>query len=243
MLSSTSSHPNRSLPDASTEHPPRRLPATHPSAASELASLKIRLHQSLRQYPDFPSKGIVFEDILPWFADVDLHQSLLRALELHVTTHYGESPHSKPDVILGLEARGFLFGPSLALALGAGFVPVRKHGKLPGPTETAAYKKEYGEDWFQIQRDAIKEGQRVLVVDDIIATGMPFCSRLKTGWLLMEFSAGGSAAAAGSLVKASGGILLGYVFLLELDFLQGRTKLDAPVHTLLVSQEREPSAS
>lgn len=86
---------------------------------------------------------------------------------LHVKTHY-----SKPDVIVGLEARGFLFGPSLALALGAGFVPVRKHGRLPGPTETAAYKKEYGEDLFQIQRDAIKEGQRVLVVDDIIATGM-----------------------------------------------------------------------
>lgn len=73
---------------------------------------------------------------------------------------------------MGLEARGFLFGPSLALRLGAGFVPVRKRGKLPGPTETAGYKKEYGEDFFQIQGDAIKPGQRVLVVDDIIATGM-----------------------------------------------------------------------
>lgn len=74
-------------------------------------------------------------------------------------------------MIVGLEARGFLFGPSLALALGAGFVPVRKQGKLPGPTETAAFKKEYGEDFFQIQKDAIKQGQRVIVVDDIIATG------------------------------------------------------------------------
>jgi adenine phosphoribosyltransferase len=78
----------------------------------------------------------------------------------------------KPDVIVGLEARGFLFGPSLALRLNCAFVPVRKRGKLPGPTNTASYKKEYGEDFFQMQSDAIKEGQRVLIVDDIIATGM-----------------------------------------------------------------------
>lgn len=82
---------------------------------------------------------------------------------------YGEN--QKPDVIVALDARGFLFGPSLALRLGAGFVPVRKQGKLPGPTETAAFKKEYGEDFFQMQKDGIKRGQRVLVVDDIIATG------------------------------------------------------------------------
>ena len=242
MRNSTSSHPPRNSPDASTEHPPRGFPSTHPSTASELASLKIRLHQSLRQYPDFPSKGIVFEDILPWFADVDLHRSLVRALELHVQTHFGESPQSKPDVIVGLEARGFLLGPSLALAMGAGFVPVRKRGKLPGPTETAAFKKEYGEDWFQIQKGAIQEGQRVLIVDDIIATGM-FSAAVSIGLDSDRNATGGSAAAAGSLVKACGGILLGYVFLLELDFLQGRTKLEAPVYTLLVSQEREPSSS
>lgn len=224
MRSSTSSHPSRDLPDASTEHAQGRLPATHPSPASELSGLKIRLHRSLRQFPDFPSPGILFEDILPVFADPDLHRSLVRALELHVKTHVGNGPDAKPDVIVGLEARGFLFGPSLALALGAGFVPVRKKGKLPGPTETAVYRKEYGEDLFQIQKDAIKKGQRVLVVDDIIATG-------------------GSAAAAGTLVKTLGGILLGYVFLLELDFLQGRRKLDAPVHTLLVSQEKGLSTS
>lgn len=78
----------------------------------------------------------------------------------------------KPDVIVGLEARGFLFGSSLALRLGASFVPVRKKGKLPGPCETAVYQKEYGEDFFQIQSDAVKPGQKVLVVDDLIATGM-----------------------------------------------------------------------
>jgi Phosphoribosyl transferase domain len=79
---------------------------------------------------------------------------------------------NKPDVIVGLDARGFLFGPSLALRLGAGFVPVRKKGKLPGPTETASFEKEYGADFFQMQNDAIKEGQKVIVLDDIIATGM-----------------------------------------------------------------------
>ena len=79
---------------------------------------------------------------------------------------------NKPDVIVGLDARGFLFGPSLALRIGAGFVPVRKKGKLPGPTETASFEKEYGADFFQIQNDAIKEGQKVIVLDDIIATGM-----------------------------------------------------------------------
>lgn len=78
----------------------------------------------------------------------------------------------KVDVVVGLEARGFLFGPSLALRLGAGFVPVRKRGKLPGPTEEAAFEKEYGTDSFQIQQDAIKMGQRVIIVDDIIATGI-----------------------------------------------------------------------
>lgn len=78
----------------------------------------------------------------------------------------------KPDIVVGLEARGFLFGPSLALALGAGFVPIRKKGKLPGPTVTAGYEKEYGKDLFEIQKEAIKQGQRVLIVDDIIATGM-----------------------------------------------------------------------
>jgi adenine phosphoribosyltransferase len=159
----------------------------------------------------------LFEDILPIFADPQLHEALLRALELHINNTY--SAHNKPDVIVGLDARGFLFGPSLALRIGAAFVPVRKQGKLPGPCVTASYEKEYGQDFFQMQSDGVKKGQKVLIVDDIIATG-------------------GSAAAAGSLVKQLGGNLLGYVFILELDFLKGRDKLDAPVHTLLSSQEK-----
>ena len=167
-FNSTSSHPptGEHHPDA-TDYP--RVSATHSPSTSELASLKIRLQQSLRQYPDFPTPGILFQDILPLFNDPTLHQALVRALELHITTNYAKG--QRPDVIVGLEARGFLVGPSLALRLGAGFVPIRKRGKLPGPTETASYKKEYGEDFFQIQSDAIKQGQQVLVIDDIIATG------------------------------------------------------------------------
>ncbi|KAI4172658.1 MAG: hypothetical protein LQ343_003398 [Gyalolechia ehrenbergii] len=216
---STSGHPPRNHPDA-TEAPQRRFSSSTPSRSSELADLKMRLHRSLRQYPDFPAPGVLFEDILPLFSDHLLHESLIRALELQVTDSYGQK--QIPDVVVGLEARGFLFGPSLALALGAGFVPVRKQGKLPGPTETAAFEKEYGEDFFQIQSGAIKPDQRVIIVDDIIATG-------------------GSAAAAGSLIQRLGGTLIGYLFILELDFLKGRDKLDAPVHTLLSSQEKGTS--
>ena len=211
----------------------------------ELARLKMNLRAALRQFPDFPSPGILFEDILPIFADPSLHESLIHALEIQIL--HSIAPNAKPgsddtsqpsppfpsqsfgsrapstphnvDVIVGLEARGFLFGPSLALRLGAAFVPVRKKGKLPGPTKTASFKKEYGEDLFEIQADAIKSGQKVVVVDDIIATG-------------------GSAAAAGSLVEQLGATLLAYVFILELDFLKGRGQLDAPAYTLLASQEK-----
>ncbi len=238
MTESTSSHPPRDKPDATSKN--SRLTATASSTASELSDLKISLHRSLRQFPDFPSPGILFEDILPIFADPTLHQSLVRALELHVTSCYG--PDQKLDIIVGLEARGFLFGPSLALNLGAGFVPVRKPGKLPGPTETAGFKKEYGEDFFQVQKDAIKPGQRVVIVDDIIATGRFHFLILVLGQNTNIFL-GGSAAAAGSLVKKLGGTLIGYVFILELDFLKGRAKLDSPVYTLLSSQEDGPPKS
>ncbi|OCL09671.1 adenine phosphoribosyltransferase [Glonium stellatum] len=212
----TSSHPPPSKPDPtlSSNASQRGLSSTAAARSTEFSSLTIKLRQALRQFPDFPSPGILFEDILPIFADPSLHEALLRALELHVTHAYSDA--QKPDVIVGLEARGFLFGPSLALRLGASFVPVRKKGKLPGPCETAGYQKEYGEDFFQMQSDGVKPGHKVLVVDDIIATG-------------------GSAAAAGLLVKKLGGTLLGYIFILELDFLKGRAKLDAPAYTLLSS--------
>ena len=167
----TASHPPPDKPDPTLEgnsHAAQgRLAAPGASSTAELAHLKIRLKSSLRQFPDFPEPGILFEDILPIFEDPELHEGLLRALELSVE----KSGWGTQDVVVGLDARGFLFGPSLALRLGASFVPVRKKGKLPGPCETAEYQKEYGSDFFQMQANAVKPGQKVLVVDDIIATG------------------------------------------------------------------------
>jgi adenine phosphoribosyltransferase len=166
---STSSHPQSGFdPTVSVDHgQSRKFSAPSASSSAELSALTLKLRASLRQFPDFPSPGILFEDIMPIFADPSLHASLIRALELHVASSISD----KVEVVVGLEARGFMFGPSLALKLGAAFVPVRKKGKLPGPTVQAGYQKEYGQDWFEIQEGAIKSGQRVLIVDDIIATG------------------------------------------------------------------------
>lgn len=174
MSQSSSSNPP---PNATSTSQVSGQPSAHPSRTTELASLKVRLRAALRQYPDFPSPGILFEDILPIFADPSLHEALLRCLELHILESAGDQ---KPDVVVGLEARGFLMGPSLALRLGASFVPVRKKGKLPGPCETQAYDKEYGQDFFQMQADSIKPGQKVIIVDDIIATGKPSSSYILT---------------------------------------------------------------
>lgn len=143
-----------------------RQPTTAAAAAAELASTKIKLLGSLKSFPDFPIKGVQFIDILPLFQDPATHLALLRALELQVL-----ESGVKPDVVVGLDARGFLFGPSLALRLNASFVPVRKRGKMPGPCVSVAYEKEYGVDYFEMQEGAVKPGQKVLVVDDIIATG------------------------------------------------------------------------
>jgi adenine phosphoribosyltransferase len=183
------------------------------TSSKTLLELQKSLSAGLKQYLDFPKEGILFEDIFPLFANVDLHRDLITAFLLTTQTKFTE----RPDVIVGLDARGFLIGPQLALHLNAGFVPVRKPGKLPGKLETAEYKKEYGTDTFAIQAESIKAGSKVLVVDDLIATG-------------------GSAAAAGQLVKKCGGTLLGYVFLIGLTKLGGRDKLEAPVYTILESQ-------
>lgn len=156
----------------SADHASNQQPSAASSTSSELASAKITLEKSLRRFPDFPIPGINFLDIMPWFLDPKVHATLLRSLELQLQ-HFGRDNNAiKPDVIVGLDARGFLFGPSLALALNASFVPVRKKGKLPGPCVTAEYMKEYGADYFQMQEGAVAKGQKILIVDDIIATGM-----------------------------------------------------------------------
>ncbi|UKZ75538.1 hypothetical protein TrVFT333_003225 [Trichoderma virens FT-333] len=188
-----------------------RQPSAASSAAAQLASAQISLRKTLREFPDFPIPGIDFVDIMPLFANPEAHATLLSALELQISQSFGAT---KPDVIVGLDARGFLFGPGLALRLGIPFAAVRKQGKLPGPCVTAEYVKEYGKDLFQMQQDAIREGQKVLVVDDIIATG-------------------GSAAAAADLVHQLKGQVIGYLFILEIPGLNGREKLSAPTTILI----------
>ncbi|EJP69454.1 adenine phosphoribosyltransferase [Beauveria bassiana ARSEF 2860] len=189
-----------------------RQPTSSSATAAQLASAKVILRNNLRQFPDFPIPGIDFVDIMPLFANPEAHATLVNALELQITQTF---TNSKPDVIVGLDARGFLFGPGLALRLGVPFAAVRKKGKLPGPCVTAEYVKEYGKDFFQMQQDAISEGQKVLIVDDIIATG-------------------GSAKAAADLVTQLKGQVMGYLFILEIPGLNGRDKLPAAPTTILL---------
>ncbi|VDB97546.1 unnamed protein product [Peniophora sp. CBMAI 1063] len=171
------------------------------------------LRSLLKEHPDFPKKGIVFLDIFPLFKQPTSVEALLS----HFFNHLAAGVLAKEggvDVVVGLDARGFLFGPILALRLGAAFVPVRKRGKLPGECVQATYTKEYGEDIFEMQAGAIEQGQKVIVVDDLIATG-------------------GSAGAAGQLVEKQGGRLLEFLFIIELTFLKGADKLNAPSYSIV----------
>ncbi|RMZ91277.1 hypothetical protein DV736_g1497, partial [Chaetothyriales sp. CBS 134916] len=214
--------PNASNSVAATDHGSKR-PESHAAAPSSqlpgheaLPELRKTLSAGLKQYPDFPKTGIIFEDIFPLFASPSLHRSLINAFILTATRNL--PPSTTPDFVVGLDARGFLIGPQLALHFNAGFVPVRKPGKLPGKLETAEYVKEYGKDVFAIQKESIPNGSKVLVVDDLIATG-------------------GSASAAAELIGKVGGELLGFIFLIELTKLEGRKKLgNVPVWTVLESQ-------
>jgi adenine phosphoribosyltransferase len=167
------------------------------------------LKAHIRDIPDFPRAGVVFKDITPLLAHADAFRTTIDAL---VEAHVGAGI----DLVLGIEARGFMFAAPAADRLGAGFVPVRKAGKLPWELEREEYELEYGTDLLEIHRDAIGPGQRVLVVDDVLATG-------------------GTAAATVRLVERLGGEVAGLEFVIELGFLSGRTKLaDHSVHSLLV---------
>ncbi|KAJ2980723.1 hypothetical protein NUW58_g6871 [Xylaria curta] len=212
----------------------RRQPASTTSGAAQLASQPIStlspedqkklavakklVIDNLRFIPDFPIPGIKFIDILPIFQNPVAFSSLLDVLVLLIQERFG---NQVPDVIVGLEARGFLFGPTLALRLNRPFVPVRKKGKMPGACRTVEYTKEYGKDEFQVQTDAIKSGQQCLIVDDIIATG-------------------GTAAAAGKLVELSEAQIMGYLFMIDIINLKGTTLLgDKPIITLIEHNEEE----
>lgn len=173
-------------------------------------SIKQYLLENIRNIPDFPKPGIQFKDITTLLADK-------KALQL--TTFLLTEPYLKMeiDLVVGLESRGFLFGTNIAHNLNAGFVPVRKPGKLPAETIEASYELEYGTDTLEMHADAIPKGARVIIHDDLIATG-------------------GSAEAATKLVQQLGGEVVGYSFIMELSFLNGRDKLlkTAPVESIII---------
>ena len=152
----------------------------------------------VRDVPDFPRTGVVFRDITPLLADAGAFADAVARL--------AEPFADQVDVVAGVEARGFIFAAPVAERLGAGFVPIRKPAKLPWDTVSASYELEYGIDTLEMHRDAVAAGQRVLLVDDVLATG-------------------GTAAAALGLLQSSGAELVGVAFLIELAFLGGRSRL------------------
>jgi adenine phosphoribosyltransferase len=158
-----------------------------------------QLRSLIREVPDFPKPGILFYDITTLLKDPDGLRSVIDGLS---------SPfrNSSVDLVVGVEARGFIFAPALAVGYHAGFVPVRKPKKLPAECVCVSYELEYGTDTLEMHRDAIKPGQRVLIVDDLLATG-------------------GTCAAAIRMVREAGGIVVGAAFVVELTFLNGREKL------------------
>ncbi|MDP2333315.1 MAG: adenine phosphoribosyltransferase [Reyranella sp.] len=170
-------------------------------------SKHIDLKKHIRSIPDFPKPGILFYDISTLLAHAKAwHETIERMAD-------ALRPY-KPDVLAGVESRGFLLAAPLALALGTGFVMMRKQGKLPGITVRHTYALEYGTDTIEIQQDAIKKGARVVLVDDLLATG-------------------GTMAAAVKLLQQVGGEVPAAACVIELTFLEGRKKLDVPVETLL----------
>jgi len=166
------------------------------------------LKSFIRDVPDFPKKGVLFKDITTLLKEP-------RALRLAIDAMATPFLKSKIDQVVGVESRGFIFSPAIAYRLDAGFIPVRKPGKLPAETDSMAYELEYGKDSLEIHKDAIAEGSRVLVVDDLLATG-------------------GTAKATKDLVERSGGQVIGFSFLIELESLKGNEKLGGiPIHSLV----------
>ena len=155
-----------------------------------------QIRSAIRDIPDFPKPGILFKDITTVLNDAKLFKA---AVDLMV----GEAGNINPDIIVGIESRGFIFGAAMAYRMNKGFVPIRKPGKLPGKTVSEEYELEYGMDSVEIHEDAISAGMKVLLVDDLLATG-------------------GTASAAAKLIEKLGGDIINILFLVELKFLKGR---------------------
>lgn len=166
------------------------------------------LKKLIREIPDWPKPGILFYDITTLMKDAAGYKTVIEALK--------ETPGAaSADAIIGIEARGFFFAPTVAHALGKGFIPVRKPNKLPAATESVEYALEYGTDRLEIHQDAIQPGMRIQIVDDVLATG-------------------GTSSAVAALIERLGGKVNGLSFLIELDFLKGRQKLNGyPTHSIL----------
>ena len=167
-----------------------------------------KLRAAVRDVPDFPKQGIMFKDITPVLSDSGLFRA---SIDLFLERCRGR----EIDKIVGIDARGFVFGSAVAYDLGVGFVPIRKRGKLPYRTEIAKYSLEYGEAEVEMHIDAVTPGERVVLIDDLLATG-------------------GTSAAAAVLIRKAGGQLLEAQFLIELEFLEGRKRLEpTPVVSFL----------
>ena len=159
------------------------------------------LKKYISEISDFPREGIVFKDINPIYKDPKIWKELLLPIQKLINA-------IKPDYIAGIESRGFISASAIAFNLDVGFIPIRKPNKLPDKVLGVNYKLEYGEDRLEIQKNLIEKGKNIIVMDDLLATG-------------------GTAEAAGKLIREAGGNLIGYVFLVELTELQGRTNLDS----------------
>ncbi|XP_068694072.1 adenine phosphoribosyltransferase-like [Montipora foliosa] len=163
----------------------------------------------IRPFPDFPQPGILFRDICPVLKDCNALRTVTDLITEHLQANFSEI-----DAIVGLDARGFLFGPLVSMNLSTAFIPIRKSGKLPGPTIQVSSTKEYGKDTLEMQADAIEKGQKVVVLDDLLATG-------------------GTLQAACQLVEKAGAVVLGCIVLVELEDLKGKDKLPVACHSLV----------
>jgi adenine phosphoribosyltransferase len=160
--------------------------------------LAVRAARLISDVPDYPHPGVVFKDITPLLADGPMLSEVVEEMTARAPEDI--------DLVVGMEARGFILGAPVAVALGAGFIPVRKAGKLPREVLAGAYELEYGSAVLEVHPDTIRAGSRVLIVDDVLATG-------------------GTAAATAALLERAGGVVVGLSFLMELTFLDGRSKL------------------
>lgn len=171
----------------------------------------MNLHDYIREIPDFPEEGILFKDITPLLRDAEALRYAINSIKDHFREH-------EIDYVVGIESRGFIIGTPLAMALNKGFIPIRKSGKLPHATLSVSYSLEYGSSTLEIHRDALEPGDKILLADDLLATG-------------------GTVAAAAELIEGLNGKIVGITFLLELLELEGRNKLkEYELYSLLTAE-------